>query len=65
MASVMLQIALDAETREYTALQNAARVVCDALKTQRGGSRAALFEVALPPSMVVCVSGYVTPSILA
>jgi hypothetical protein len=30
-ASVVLQTALDAETREHTVLQNAAGAVCDAL----------------------------------
>jgi hypothetical protein len=32
----MLQIALDAETREHTPLQNAAGAVCDALKPLEG-----------------------------
>jgi hypothetical protein len=31
--SGVLQIALDAKTKEHTALQNAVRAVCDALKT--------------------------------
>jgi hypothetical protein len=35
-SSVVLQTALDAETREHTALQSAARVVCNALETQEG-----------------------------
>jgi hypothetical protein len=34
--SVVLQMALDAETKEHAALQSATRAVCDALKTQEG-----------------------------
>jgi hypothetical protein len=36
IASAMLQMALDAETREHTALQNVAGVVCDALELLEG-----------------------------
>jgi hypothetical protein len=35
-ASGVLQTALDAKTREHTALQSATRAVCDALETQEG-----------------------------
>jgi hypothetical protein len=35
-ASVMLQMALDVETKEHTALQNVAGAVCDALKPLEG-----------------------------
>jgi hypothetical protein len=53
--SVVLQTALDAETREHAALQSATR----------GFSQAVPFEAALLPSMAVCMSEYMTPSILA
>jgi hypothetical protein len=36
MASSVLQMALHAETKEHTALQSAARAVCDALETPEG-----------------------------
>jgi hypothetical protein len=36
MASVVLQMALDAEIREHAALQSVARTVCDALETEEG-----------------------------
>jgi hypothetical protein len=35
-ASVVLQMALDAKTREHTALQNAVGAVCDALELPEG-----------------------------
>jgi hypothetical protein len=36
MTSAVLQMALDAETREQAALQSAARAVYNALETQKG-----------------------------
>jgi hypothetical protein len=57
-SSVVLQTALDAETREHAALQSAARAVYDALETQEGSSQVVPFGAALLPSMAVCVCEY-------
>jgi hypothetical protein len=65
MPSGVLQMALDAETKEHTALQSATTVVCDALETQEVVQSGSSLQSHLTPSMVVCVNGCAMPSILA